>query len=129
MPARWRREFRRQIRPLLRDVNPEAARGLAERCGIGGAGSASEISVGSEDRRGTDLLVHGHARRSVVEAAAAAQAFSAKKPIDHTLAKIDRALAAVAAAGEAAGGVQPPFDANFARAVRRWRRAKSGRRT
>jgi myo-inositol 2-dehydrogenase / D-chiro-inositol 1-dehydrogenase len=99
------------------DVNPQAAHELADRCGVERvAGSAAEIISDP----GIDAVLicsstDTHADL-VVEAAGAGKHIFCEKPIDHTLAKIDRALAAVEQAGvKLQVGFNRRFDANFAR--------------
>ena len=101
----------------IADVNPAAAHHLAERCGIARvASSAAEILT---DPAIEAVLICSstdtHADL-IVEAARAGKHIFCEKPIDHTLARIDRALAAVAAAGvKLQIGFNRRFDANFAR--------------
>ncbi len=104
----------------ITDINRSAAEELAGRCGIPEvAASAEEILA---DRRIEAVLIcsstNTHAAL-VVEAAKAGKHIFCEKPIDHSLAKIDRALAAVDRAGvKFQVGFNRRFDANFAR-VRR----------
>ena len=73
-------------------------------------------SAGPRYRCGADLLSHRHARRSGRAAAQAGKHIFCEKPIEHSLAKIDRALAAVGKAGvKFQVGFNRRFDANFAR--------------
>jgi myo-inositol 2-dehydrogenase / D-chiro-inositol 1-dehydrogenase len=99
------------------DVNQEAARELAARCGIRNvAPSAEDIFA---DKNIAAVLICSstdtHAGL-VVKAAEAGKHIFCEKPIDHTLEKIDRALAAVDKAGvKLQIGFNRRFDANFAR--------------
>ncbi len=104
----------------IADVNSAAAQQVAERCGIQRvAGSAEEIladpaieavMICSSTDTHADLIV---------QAAQARKHIFCEKPVDHTLARIDRALEAVQAAGvKLQIGFNRRFDPNFAR-VRR----------
>ena len=101
----------------ITDINREAAEAVASRSGIPKvAGGAEEIFA---DRSIDAVLIcsstHTHADL-VVQAAEAGKHIFCEKPVDHTLAKIDRALAAVARAGvKFQVGFNRRFDANFAR--------------
>jgi myo-inositol 2-dehydrogenase / D-chiro-inositol 1-dehydrogenase len=105
------------IPAAVTDVNPQAAHELADRCGIERvAGNAEEIlSDPSIDAVLICSSTDTHADL-VVEAANAGKHIFCEKPIDHTLAKIDRALAAVKKAGvKLQVGFNRRFDASFAR--------------
>ena len=110
-----------QARPVaIADVNTEAATAVAQACGIGRvAAGAGEILA---DRDIEAVLICSstdtHAEL-IVQAAQAGKHIFCEKPIDLSLAGIDRALAAVEAAGvKLQIGFNRRFDANFAR-VRR----------
>ncbi len=101
----------------IADVNSAAAQQVAERCGIQRvAGSAEEIladpaieavMICSSTDTHADLIV---------QAAQARKHIFCEKPVDHTLARIDRALEAVKAAGvKLQIGFNRRFDRNFAR--------------
>jgi len=101
----------------IADLNREAADQLAVRCGIPKvAESSAEIFA---DPRIEAVLIcssTGTHADLVVQAAEAGKHIFCEKPIDHSLAKIDRALAAVAKAGvKLQIGFNRRFDANFAR--------------
>ena len=102
---------------VIADVNEEAARAAAVRFGIGRvAGSAAEIFA---DKSIDAVLICSSTdthSELVVQAAEAGKHIFCEKPIDHTLARIDRALAAVERAGvKFQVGFNRRFDANFAR--------------
>jgi myo-inositol 2-dehydrogenase/D-chiro-inositol 1-dehydrogenase len=102
---------------VIADVNIAAARQVAERCGIPRvAASAAEILA---DPTIEAVLICSstdtHADL-IVQAAQAGKHIFCEKPVDHTLARIDRALEAVNAAGvKLQIGFNRRFDANFAR--------------
>ncbi len=101
----------------IADVNREAAQSLAAYCGIPRvAGSSTEIFA---DPAIEAVLICSstdtHADL-IVEAAKAGKHIFCEKPIAHSLDEIDRALAAVEAAGvQLQIGFNRRFDANFAR--------------
>jgi len=101
----------------IADVNREAAQAVAARCGIPAvAESSAEILA---DPRIEAVLIcsstNTHADL-IVEAAQAGKHIFCEKPIAHSLGQIDRALAAVEAAGvKLQIGFNRRFDANFAR--------------
>jgi myo-inositol 2-dehydrogenase / D-chiro-inositol 1-dehydrogenase len=101
----------------ITDVNQEAARAVAERCGIENvAESSTEILA---DPRVEAVLICSstdtHAAL-IGEAARAGKHIFCEKPIAHDLGKIDAALAAVKKAGvKLQIGFNRRFDANFAR--------------
>jgi myo-inositol 2-dehydrogenase / D-chiro-inositol 1-dehydrogenase len=101
----------------ITDLNPEAARAVAARFGIRKvAGSAAEIFADTDIQ--AVLICSSTDTHSdlVVQAAEAGKHIFCEKPIDHTLAKIDRALAAVERTGvKLQVGFNRRFDANFAR--------------
>ncbi len=101
----------------IADVNSAAARQVAERCGIPRvAGSAAEIL--SDPAIEAVLICSSTDTHAglIVEAARAGKHIFCEKPVDHTLARIDRALEAVAAAGvKLQIGFNRRFDPNFAR--------------
>jgi myo-inositol 2-dehydrogenase/D-chiro-inositol 1-dehydrogenase len=101
----------------ITDINRAAAEAVAAHCGI------AHIAVNHhqmlEDPSIDAVLICSstdtHADL-VVEAAQAGKHIFCEKPVDHSLAKIDRALAAVAAAGvKLQIGFNRRFDPNFAR--------------
>jgi myo-inositol 2-dehydrogenase / D-chiro-inositol 1-dehydrogenase len=101
----------------ITDVNPEASRSVAERCGIPNVFERSEDLLG--DPRIDAVLIcsstNTHADL-VIAAAQAGKHIFCEKPIDHTLLKIDNALGAVRTAGvKFQVGFNRRFDANFAR--------------
>ena len=103
----------------IADVNLEAARELAGRLGIPRVtGDYREILADPTiDAVAICSSTDTHARL-IIEAAAAGKHIFCEKPIDHDLAKIDQALAAVDKAGVSLQiGFNRRFDANF-RAVR-----------
>ena len=101
----------------ITDVNQEAARAVAERCGIESvAESSTEILA---DPRVEAVLICSstdtHAAL-IEDAARAGKHIFCEKPIAHDLGKIDAALAAVKMAGvKLQIGFNRRFDANFAR--------------
>ena len=102
---------------VITDVNQEAARDAAARFGIPRvAGSAAEIFA--DPSIDAVLICSSTDTHSelVVQAAEAGKHIFCEKPIDHTLARIDRALAAVERAKvKFQVGFNRRFDANFAR--------------
>ncbi len=101
----------------ITDLNLDAAKAVAARCGIPRvAASADEIFADpSIDAVLICSSTNTHADLAVLAAEAGKHVFC-EKPIDHTLAKIDRALAAVEKAGvKMQVGFNRRFDANFAR--------------
>ena len=116
----------------ITDVSQDAVQAVASRCGISRiAESALEIIA---DPQIEAVLICSptptHADL-IVEAALAGKHIFCEKPIAHSLGQIDRALAAVEAAGvQLQIGFNRRFDANFARTIattlfsafaRRWR--------
>jgi myo-inositol 2-dehydrogenase / D-chiro-inositol 1-dehydrogenase len=101
----------------ITDIDQEAARSVAQRCGIPNVAERSEDILG--DARIDAVLIcsstNTHADL-IIAAAEAGKHIFCEKPIDHTLSKIDRALAAVQKAGvKLQVGFNRRFDANFAR--------------
>jgi len=101
----------------ITDINPQAAREVAARCGIARvAANAEEIFA---DPKIEAVLICSSTNthsEMVTMAAAAGKHIFCEKPIDHTLERIDRALAAVAKAGvQLQVGFNRRFDSNFAR--------------
>jgi myo-inositol 2-dehydrogenase/D-chiro-inositol 1-dehydrogenase len=101
----------------IADLNVEAARSLAARCGIARVSECAgdiltdpaidAVLICSSTNTHADLIV---------KAAQAGKHIFCEKPIDHSLAKIDQALAAVDRAGvKLQVGFNRRFDANFAR--------------
>ena len=101
----------------ITDVNRAAAEAVATRCGISKiAATAQELL--SDPQIDAVLICSSTDTHAdlVVEAAQAGKHIFCEKPIDHTLAKIDRALAAVERAGvKFQVGFNRRFDSNFAR--------------
>jgi myo-inositol 2-dehydrogenase/D-chiro-inositol 1-dehydrogenase len=102
---------------MIADINELAARQVAERCRIPSV--VSDYHAILENRAVQAVLICSatptHAT-IIAEAAQAGKHIFCEKPIDLTLAKIDRALAAVAHAGvQLQVGFNRRFDANFAR--------------
>ena len=101
----------------LVDVNLDAARALAERCGIPHVvSSAAELlSIPSIDAVLICSSTDTHAGL-IIDAARAGKHIFCEKPVDHRLVRIDEALEAVARAGvKLQVGFNRRFDANFAR--------------
>jgi len=101
----------------IADLNREAAEQVAARCGIPKVAESSE-EIFADPRIEAVLICSSTGTHAdlVVQAAEAGKHIFCEKPIDHTLAKIDRALAAVAKAGvKLQVGFNRRFDANFAR--------------
>jgi myo-inositol 2-dehydrogenase/D-chiro-inositol 1-dehydrogenase len=101
----------------IADVNLQAARGVADHCGIKriAAGAAEILSDSAIDAVLICSSTDTHADL-IVEAAKAGKHIFCEKPVDHSLAKIDRALEAVKKAGvKLQIGFNRRFDANFAR--------------
>ena len=101
----------------ITDVNQEAARAVAERCGIAKVAASSEEILA--DPRVEAVLICSstdtHARL-IGDAARAGKHIFCEKPIAHDLSKIDAALDAVKKAGvKLQIGFNRRFDANFAR--------------
>ena len=102
---------------VIADVKVQAAQEVAARCGIAHVANTAEEVIA--DRNVDAVLICSstdtHADL-VVAAAKAGKHIFCEKPIDHSLAKIDRALAAVKTAGvKLQVGFNRRFDSNFAR--------------
>lgn len=102
---------------VITDMNQQAAREVAACCGIPRvAASAEEIFA---DPNIDAVLVCSSTNthcEMIIEAAAKGKHIFCEKPLDHTLARIDQALAAVDRAGvKLQVGFNRRFDANFAR--------------
>ena len=101
----------------IADVNRQAAEDVAGRCGIAQVADSPE-SILNDSRIDAVLICSSTDTHSdlIVEAAAAGKHIFCEKPIDHSLARIDRALAAVDKAGvKLQIGFNRRFDPNFAR--------------
>ena len=102
---------------VIADVKVQAAQEVAARCGIARVANTAEEVIA--DRNVDAVLICSstdtHADL-VVAAAKAGKHIFCEKPIDHSLARIDRALAAVKTAGvKLQVGFNRRFDPNFAR--------------
>jgi len=102
------------------DANMEAARALAEACGIPHVAESAEEMFAAEDIEAVLICSPTGTHADMIERAArAGKHIFCEKPIDHKLERIDRALEAVTKAGvKLQVGFNRRFDANFAR-VRR----------
>jgi myo-inositol 2-dehydrogenase/D-chiro-inositol 1-dehydrogenase len=101
----------------IADLNRKAAEDVAARCGIPKVAESSE-EIFADPRIEAVLICSSTGTHAdlVVQAAEAGKHIFCEKPIDHSLAKIDRALAAVEKAGvKLQVGFNRRFDANFAR--------------
>jgi myo-inositol 2-dehydrogenase/D-chiro-inositol 1-dehydrogenase len=101
----------------ITDINQDAARALAARCGIPTIAESSDAIFA--DRRIEAVLIcsstNTHADL-IVAAAKAGKHIFCEKPIAHSLDQIDRALAAVDSAGvQLQIGFNRRFDSNFVR--------------
>jgi myo-inositol 2-dehydrogenase/D-chiro-inositol 1-dehydrogenase len=105
---------------MIADINETAARQVAERCRIPTVVNDYHVLLENRDLQAVLICSATHTHAQIIEEAAhAGKHIFCEKPIDLTLAKIDRALAAVAQAGvRLQVGFNRRFDANFAR-VRR----------
>lgn len=101
----------------ITDINPDAAGSLAERCGIPNVVEGSEGILGNPQIDAVLICSSTDTHADLIIAAAqAGKHIFCEKPIDHTLSRIDRALAAVQEAGvKLQVGFNRRFDANFAR--------------
>ncbi|HEY1493789.1 MAG TPA: inositol 2-dehydrogenase [Candidatus Solibacter sp.] len=101
----------------IADVNREAAQAVAARCGIPiVSGSSDEILAHREIEAVLICSSTNTHADLIVEAAQAGKHIFCEKPIAHSVAEIDRALAAVVRAGvKLQIGFNRRFDANFAR--------------
>ena len=101
----------------ITDINKDAARAVATHCGIVNVADRTEDIL--VDPRIDAVLICSSTQTHaglVIQAAQAGKHIFCEKPIDHTLPKIDRALAAVDKAGvKLQVGFNRRFDANFAR--------------
>ena len=101
----------------ITDINMEAAQAVASRCGIPHV-AASSAEILTDPKIDAVLICSSTDTHAdlVVEAARAGKHVFCEKPIDHSLAKIDRALEAVKKAGvKLQIGFNRRFDANFER--------------
>ena len=101
----------------IADINRQAAEEVAARCGIPEVVPTSD-EIFADSRIEAVLICSSTDTHAdlVVRAAQAGKHIFCEKPIDHSLAKIDRALAAVEAAKvKLQVGFNRRFDANFAR--------------
>jgi myo-inositol 2-dehydrogenase/D-chiro-inositol 1-dehydrogenase len=101
----------------IADVNREAAERVAAGCRIGRVESTPEAILNDPSIEAVLICssTNTHADLTVAAAEAGKHIFC-EKPIDHNLAKIDKALAAVKKAGvQLQVGFNRRFDANFAR--------------
>jgi myo-inositol 2-dehydrogenase / D-chiro-inositol 1-dehydrogenase len=101
----------------IADVNREAAQAVAARCGIPTVTeSSAEVLANSEIAAVLICSSTNTHADLIVQAALAGKHIFCEKPIAHNLGQIDRALAAVEAAGvKLQIGFNRRFDANFAR--------------
>lgn len=101
----------------IADVNQQAARALAERCGIPRVvADAAEILADPAIEAVLICSSTGTHAGLIVDAARAGKHIFCEKPVDHSLARIDEALEAVDKAGvKLQIGFNRRFDANFAR--------------
>jgi myo-inositol 2-dehydrogenase/D-chiro-inositol 1-dehydrogenase len=104
----------------ITDVNHAAALELAARCGIPKVAATADEILADPDIEAVLICSSTDTHADlIVQAAQAGKHIFCEKPIDHTLARIDRALAAVRQAGvKLQVGFNRRFDSNFAR-VRR----------
>ena len=101
----------------IADVNHEAAQSLAAHCGIPKV-AASSTEIIADPAIEAVLICSSTDTHAdlIVEAAKAGKHIFCEKPIAHSLGQIDRAIAAVKAAGvQLQVGFNRRFDANFAR--------------
>jgi myo-inositol 2-dehydrogenase/D-chiro-inositol 1-dehydrogenase len=101
----------------ITDVNRDTANAVAARCGIPYVAVSSDQILADPDIDAVLICSStGTHARLIVEAAQAGKHIFCEKPIAHSLAAIDDALAAVAAAGvKLQIGFNRRFDPNFAR--------------
>ena len=101
----------------IADVNREAAQALAARCGIPTVAESSEEILANPEIEAVLICSSTDTHADlIVQAAQAGKHIFCEKPIAHSLAQIDRALAAVEQAGvKLQIGFNRRFDANFAR--------------
>src|ERR1700694_1438972 len=101
----------------ITDINRKAAEAVAHHCGIPRVAERAEDILGTPDIDAVLICSSTSTHADLVVAAAeAGKHIFCEKPMDLTLAKIDRALEAVAKAGvKFQVGFNRRFDANFAR--------------
>lgn len=101
----------------IADVNQEAAHALAARCGIPEVAASSEAILANSKIEAVLICSSTNTHADlIIQAAQAGKHIFCEKPIAHSLPEIDRALAAVRAAGvQLQIGFNRRFDANFAR--------------
>ncbi|MCX6632587.1 MAG: inositol 2-dehydrogenase [Candidatus Solibacter sp.] len=101
----------------IADVNREAAQAVAARCGIATVAESSEEILANPGIEAVLICSSTNTHADlIVQAAQAGKHIFCEKPIAHNLGQIDRALAAVEAAGvKLQIGFNRRFDANFAR--------------
>jgi myo-inositol 2-dehydrogenase/D-chiro-inositol 1-dehydrogenase len=99
------------------DVDAEAARRLAERCGVPRVFADAREMLDDPEINAVLICSSTDTHAGlIVRAAEAGKHIFCEKPVDHSLEKIDRALAAVEKAGvKLQIGFNRRFDANFAR--------------
>jgi len=102
----------------IADLNREAAEQVAAHCGIPTVADSADQILADPDIRAVLICSSTDTHADlIVRAAQAGKHIFCEKPIAHSLAKIDRALAAVEKAGvQLQVGFNRRFDANFARA-------------
>jgi myo-inositol 2-dehydrogenase/D-chiro-inositol 1-dehydrogenase len=105
---------------MIADINATAAQQVAERCRIPSAIGDYHAMLENRDVQAVLICSATPTHAQIIEEAAqAGKHIFCEKPIDLTLAKIDRALAAVAKARvQLQVGFNRRFDANFARVHR-----------
>ena len=101
----------------ITDINQEAAHTLAARCGIPEVAESSDAILANPQIEAVLICSSTNTHADlIVQAAKAGKHIFCEKPIAHGLPEIDRALAAVSAAGvQLQIGFNRRFDANFAR--------------
>jgi myo-inositol 2-dehydrogenase/D-chiro-inositol 1-dehydrogenase len=101
----------------IADVNREAAQAVAARCGIPTVTESSAGVLANPEIEAVLICSSTNTHADlIVQAALAGKHIFCEKPIAHSLAQIDRALAAVEEAGvKLQIGFNRRFDANFAR--------------
>ena len=101
----------------ITDVNREAAQALAARCGIPTVAESSDAILANPQIEAVLICSSTNTHADlIVQAAKAGKHIFCEKPIAFSLPEIDRALAAVNAAGvQLQIGFNRRFDANFAR--------------
>lgn len=101
----------------ITDVNRDAAQSLAARCGIPNVAESSGEILANPQIEAVLICSSTNTHADlIVQAAKAGKHIFCEKPIAHSLPEIDRALAAVNAAGiQLQIGFNRRFDANFAR--------------